>query len=170
MDCQLCGKRPATIHYTELSAGSTSESHICQECAEAKGLFKPSGGKPKFSVSDFLSGMSAASGGSDTATESLRCARCGETYAEFRECGRLGCDECYAAFADLLRPLIRRVHGSTHHAGKRPAGNPAPDGGRVVELIRLREELRRALEREDFERCAELRDRIQKAETRSEPA
>ena len=166
MDCQVCGKRPATIHFTELSAGAAVESHICQECAEAKGLFKPSSGKPKSSIGELLSGLS----GAPAESEPRRCPRCGETYAEFRESGRLGCEECYVTFADLLRPLLRRVHGSTQHSGKRPAGSAPPDGGRVGELVRLRDELRRALEREDFERCAEIRDRIRKAEGRPDPA
>jgi protein arginine kinase activator len=169
MDCQLCGKKPATIHYTELSAGSAVEYHICQECAQAKGLFKPSGGKAKFSVSDFLTTMSSTNGSAEAA-ESGRCPRCGQTFAEFRETGRLGCSECYTAFADLLRPLLRRVHGSTRHVGKRPSGAPSPDGEKVAELVRLREALRRALEREDFEQCADLRDKIRKVEGTPEPS
>jgi protein arginine kinase activator len=161
MDCQLCGKRPASIHYTELSGSVSSEYHICQECAQEKGLFKSPGSTGKLSLNELLGGAVSAGSSADPAVAGLACATCGLTFAEFREQGRLGCGECYAAFAEPLRPLLRRIHGATEHRGKAPPGSPTPvaaTAGR--ELRRLREELRRALEREDFERCAELRDRI----------
>lgn len=163
MNCQLCGKRPAAIHYTELSGSSAVEYHICQECAQEKGLFKPVGGAMKFSVTDFLAGM-GTSGTAPDPNAALRCPVCGETWTEFREGGRLGCEACYDAFAEPLRALLRRIHGSTQHAGKRSAVTAVTAPDRATEVVRLREELRRALEREDFERCAELRDEIRKAE------
>ncbi len=167
MDCQLCGKRPASIHYTELSGNAAAEYHICQECAQEKGLFKAAGGHVKVSVPDLLAGMAAASAVQEASLANVVCPACGETYAEFRESGRMGCGECYTAFAELLRPLLRRIHGSTQHGGKRPPdfrpAAPTPKSN----LAHLREELRRALEREDFERCAEIRDRIRKAEKAS---
>ena len=52
-------------------------------------------------------------------------------------------------------PLLKRVHGATEHEGVRP-----PDRSGQMDLTRLREELRRAIEAEDFEQAARLRDRI----------
>jgi protein arginine kinase activator len=163
MNCQLCGKRPASIHYTELSGSAAAEYHICQECAQEKGLFKASTGPVKVSVTEILAGMSGASAAQDASYANVVCPACGETYAEFRESGRMGCGECYDAFADLLRPLLRRIHGSTQHAGKKPSDHRPAAPTPKSDLARLREELRRALEREDFERCAEIRDRMRKA-------
>lgn len=167
MDCQLCGKRPASIHYTELSGSAAVEYHICQECAQEKGLFKASSGQSKLNVTDLLAGMGTTSATQETALAHVKCPRCNETYAEFRESGRLGCAECYGAFADFLRPLLRRIHGSTQHVGKQPPGVRAVTPAPKSDLARLRDELRRALEREDFERCAELRDRIRKMDEAS---
>jgi len=163
MKCQVCGKYPASVHYTELSGNTAVEYHICQTCAQSKGLFKVAGGHLKFKTGDFLVGMAEGGEGDPAQGADLSCGGCGETYAEFRESGRLGCSECYTSFETLLRPLLRRIHGSTTHAGKMPpahvrASAPAP------ELARLRADLRRALEREDFERCAEIRDLIRQAE------
>jgi protein arginine kinase activator len=93
----------------------------------------------------------------------VQCPTCGLHYSTFKQTGRLGCAECYVSFASKLRPLLRRIHGSTRHVGKLPAHegetvNPAR------QMQRLHEELQRAVEREEFERAAELRDEIQTLE------
>ena len=84
-------------------------------------------------------------------------------YSTFRETGRLGCADCYEAFGAKLKPLLRRIHGSTRHVGKLPAH----DGAVVTpqrQVQRLHDELQRAGEREEFERAAEIRDRIKTLE------
>jgi len=80
--------------------------------------------------------------------------------ADFRESGRLGCPQCYASFEGHLRDLLRRLHGSTQHVGEvyLPPGGSAEDPARRV--VELRDQLRRAVEAENFELAAELRDRI----------
>jgi protein arginine kinase activator len=167
MKCQLCGQHPASVQYTELSGNAAVEYHICQSCAQSKGLFKSSTGEFSLKSGEFLAGM-AGSGEEGGSEPDVNCTSCGKTYAEFRETGRLGCGECYEAFGALLRPILRRVHGSTSHVGKAPAER-AGERRPAVELVRLRDELRRALEREDFERCAELRDLIRQTERGTRP-
>ena len=96
-----------------------------------------------------------------TAADGLRCAACGSTLRDFRESGRLGCAQCYESFETHLRDLLRRLHGSSQHVGERygpPAGAGAADPR--VQLLDLKEQLRRAVENENFELAAELRDRI----------
>jgi len=39
--------------------------------------------------------------------------------ADFRDSGRLGCDQCYVSFDTHLRDLLRRLHGSSQHVGER---------------------------------------------------
>ena len=38
MLCQICGKNPATVHFTEIHDNKMSEIHVCDRCAEEKGL------------------------------------------------------------------------------------------------------------------------------------
>ena len=88
------------------------------------------------------------------------CPRCGGSLQDFRESGRLGCSDCYRSFEVPLRDLLRRLHGSTHHLGERytEQGTTTPvDRGQATEL---REQLRLAVETENFELAAELRDRL----------
>jgi protein arginine kinase activator len=82
------------------------------------------------------------------------------TLREFRTAGRWGCARCYATFEQSMRELLRRVHGSSRHVGRnyRP---PEGEGiARASELTDLREQLRRAIESEQFELAADLRDKI----------
>ena len=67
------------------------------------------------------------------------------------------------AFDEQLAPLLRRIHGSSRHTGKVPRRSQGAIRF-ARELERLREELRLAVQREEFEKAAELRDRIRALE------
>ncbi len=169
MLCQICGKNPATVHFTEIHDNKMSEIHACEKCAEEKGLHA-SAKKQKFDIADLLAGM--VDGMTTTEEERVghvQCPRCGLPYSGFKETGRLGCAECYTAFQFQLRPLLRRIHGDTRHKGKRPTGD-GEGVSRSRQIQRMHDELQRAVEREEFERAAALRDEIRRleAEGRSE--
>jgi len=161
MLCDNCGKEIAKVHYKEIKDDKTVEFNLCEKCAVEKGL-QVSPKKQAFSISNILAGM-AEEVGSSTA----RCQGCGLSYAEFRETGRLGCSECYGAFKEQLKPLLRRIHGSNVHIGKSPQSSEG-----MIEKIReiedLKVALRVAIEKEDFENAAEIRDRIKSLETRED--
>jgi len=73
----------------------------------------------------------------------------------------LGCAQCYESFQTHLRDLLRRLHGSSQHVGERYAPPGADDAADPrIQLLDLREQLRRAVDSENFELAAELRDRI----------
>ncbi len=93
----------------------------------------------------------------------VQCPRCGLQYSSFKETGRLGCSECYTAFQFQLRPLLRRIHGDTRHRGKTPAHGSA-GAERSRQIQRLHDDLQRAVEREEFEKAAQVRDEIRKLE------
>jgi protein arginine kinase activator len=163
MVCQVCGKNPATVHFTEIHDNKMSEIHVCERCAEEKGLHA-SPHKHKFDIADLLAGMV------DTMTTTdeervgrVQCPRCGLAYSGFKETGRLGCAECYTTFQFQLRPLLRRIHGDTRHRGKVPMGD-GEGVARSRQIQRLHDELQRAVEREEFEHAAGIRDEIRRLE------
>ena len=162
MLCQICGKNPATVHFTEIHDQKMSEIHVCAGCAEEKGL-QPTATK-SFDISELIAGMvDTMTNTEEERVGKVQCPRCGLHYSSFKETGRLGCSECYAAFQFQLRPLLRRIHGDTRHKGK----TPERDGegvSRSRQVQRLHDELRRAVEREEFERAADLRDEIRRLE------
>ena len=168
MLCQVCGKNPATVHFTEIHDNRMTEIHVCERCAEEKGL--QSAATPhKFDIADLLAGMVDTMTSSDEERVGrVQCPRCGLLYSAFRETGRLGCAECYVAFQFQLRPLLRRIHGDTRHRGKVPSRDG--DGAvRSRQIQRLHDELQRAVEREAFEHAAAIRDEIKKLENDEAP-
>ncbi|MGC9454121.1 MAG: UvrB/UvrC motif-containing protein [Phycisphaerae bacterium] len=165
--CDKCG-RPATIHLTEIVGGRKIEKHLCEDCAAEEGITVKSNVPISQLLEDFVlqtastqpeSGVSSQSDAPD-----LTCEACGMKFAEFRENGLLGCPNDYDAFADALEPLLEDAQdGHTQHIGKVPR-NAGRSQKRQNELLRLRAELKSAVAAEDYERAAELRDRITELE------
>ncbi len=94
-----------------------------------------------------------------------KCPNCGLAYQDFRRIGRLGCSECYETFKDSLRVLLKRIHGSTQHLGRTPAKKVVPVQKRS-EIDTWRGKLQRAIEMEEFEQAARLRDKIRALEAK----
>jgi protein-arginine kinase activator protein McsA len=95
------------------------------------------------------------------------CPACGLTFADFRASGRLGCHQDYEHFKKQLLPLLEKIHGATQHTGKIPLRL----GQRVEKqkvLTALRKDLNAAIQREEYERAAELRDKIKVLEGQSQ--
>src|SRR5579863_2021458 len=133
MTCDICGKKKATVHLTEIVDEQMSEMHLCEECARQKS----SQMEQQFGLADLLAGLSdpsKASASKESEKSVLKCSRCSLPYEDFRKFGRLGCSECYNSFKEHLAGLLRKIHGSNKYLGKMPAGSgeaPAailPDG------------------------------------------
>lgn len=92
-------------------------------------------------------------------SSSQRCPRCNMSFSEYRTSGLLGCPVCYRYFYDLLVPSVRKVQFQLHHQGKFPT-SVAPEVRSQRRTDQLKEELKEAVAKENFERAAELRDEI----------
>ncbi len=161
MSCEQCHEREAVIHLTQIVNEQVTTLHLCERCAAEKGVESPAS-VAKTPLGTFLAAMGK---GLPESTPLARtadvCGRCGATLQDFRESGRLGCPECYHAFEAPLRDLLRRLHGSTHHVGERYADQgAAPVPAEDCSAADIREQLRLAVETENFELAAELRDRL----------
>ena len=159
MTCEMCGKKPAVVLFTQIVKNEKSVLHLCEECAKARGL--PVSAKAiAGSVKDLLAGALAAAPSEEEGEEAAGgCPSCGLSYAQFKAKGRLGCGGCYCAFSKPLERLLKNIHGSTSHTGKVPASQQEIVKRRQ-EIAALRGALERAVQREKFEEAARLRDRI----------
>ncbi len=172
MKCEKCGKNEATMHYKETINGVTKEMHLCQECAKSENLGAAFGNMGGFWSDPFHSFLGAGFGDmwgqllsnpvSTLIGEERRCPSCGMTESELRETGRVGCPECYATFADILNPYVQKVHGATRHIGAAPAQPKEQQQENPVE--KLKAQLKDAIEKEEYERAASLRDEIRRLE------
>jgi protein arginine kinase activator len=193
MTCDSCHQRPAKYHVTRVVNGERSEEDLCEECALQRGELaihlQPS---PATAIHDLLAGLLEGAGAPllrQPQQQMAQCPVCGLTHAEFARTGLLGCEGCYAAFAETLRPLVRRVQGAGRHHGKAPnqartaaaaaskaaapaRPSPSPAGAAAPNPLQLkagslREQLQAAIAAEEFERAAALRDRIRELEGRT---
>lgn len=161
MKCDKCEK-PATFHITERVGEEEQweELHLCEDCAREY-LSKPSEAQSEDSLAGALAQHLKIS---QTAEELAKadqegCEICGITFYEFRNHGRLGCPHDYVCFEKLLEPLIANIHGDTLHVGKHPK-RATHNVDKQTQLIRLRREMREAIQAEDYERASVLRDEI----------
>jgi len=163
MQCQICQKRTATIHLTEISEGVRTEMHICEQCAAEQGVAAHS----QMSVNELLSHLLAVQPSDEEIfgpSEESVCPSCGFTLERLRKEGTLGCPLDYKVFEQALLPLIERTHGGkSNHCGKVPTKVPK-DTKKFVELSQLRKQLEDAVRDEDYELAAKLRDKMKQFE------
>lgn len=161
MLCQRCNEKEASVHLTKIVNGEKTELFLCKECAEETGQisFESS---DSFSFQNLLAGILKPQLGEASLSQTgkdLVCENCGLSYSEFSQEGLMGCSRCYDIFGSRLDPLVKRIHGSTEHQGKVPQRR----GGDLrirKEIDDLKKEMQKAVDKEEFERAAEIRDQI----------
>lgn len=170
MLCNLCKKNQATVHLTEIVDDQMNELHLCDECARKKSMQM----EQQFGLSDLLAGLvdyGKQPGGIEKSFAGARCKHCGLSYEDFRKIGRLGCSECYEAFAKYLGPLLKRIHGASQHVGKIPMPEQIlfskGQKTKTIDFVSLKDKLQQAILSEEFELAAQLRDAIKEAEARN---
>ncbi len=157
MQCDICAKKKATVHLTEIVDEQMSEMHLCEDCAREKSIQM----EQQFGLADLLAGLADfGKQVKDSETVKVKCPHCGMTYDEFRKFGRLGCSECYISFNDHLGALLKKIHGSSRHLGKMPLKIPAVAKGLEESILDFKNQLMEAIKAENFEKAAALRDKI----------
>ena len=157
MKCDKCDK-PAVVHEVTIANGVKKEIHLCLDHARQAGIAMP-GQQP---INKLLAKFSAAG---KPAVMAPRCPQCGTTFAQIRQHTLVGCATCYDTFEEPLGRMIQRVQGgATHHIGR---GTQPQDGQarRRQEERQLLRALETALNQEQYERAAEIRDRISQLST-----
>lgn len=170
MLCDKCKMRDAKVLYTEIINGAKTEQHLCEECATNYTSFQME--NPLLNSDMTLNSLlSTLLGAYQTNTAKkpghsqpeLICEKCETSYDEFLQRGRFGCSQCYRSFHKELGRTFRGIQGSEAHTGKRPKGYMAPNDKIVKDLSeqeRLSFELQKAIEKEEYEEAARLRDLI----------
>jgi protein arginine kinase activator len=166
MTCSDCQQREARVQITQIINNEKTVLSLCKECAAARGFHSPLENMP-FPLADVLSGLSnvGTAGQKIEVPSDLQCDQCGLTIQQFTDQGRFGCGNCYRTFRSFLEPMMRKIHGASIHHGRTPsvtvATNPVDTAKLdISEAERLETELKKAIESEDFERAAELRDKL----------
>jgi len=159
--CTQCHEREAVVRLTQVQEDQVVTLRLCERCAAERGV-DTGVGQPANLLGGFLAALGEAADAPEEtgAGAGSTCPGCGATLDDFRASGRLGCATCWDTFAAALVPLVRRLHGSTHHAGVAYWPPGAPAMGQAAERKRLSEQLEMAIATENFELAAEIRDRL----------
>lgn len=162
MLCQVCGKKEATVHLTQMLNDEVRKAHLCEQCAAASGMDL----NIPASMTNVLLGLGAPQK-TKIATDRA-CPQCGLHFSDFKKMSRLGCQNCYVTFARELEPLLRGMQKGERHVGKQPVHHV---GGVIVPPSPglLKKALADAVATENYEEAARVRDQIEQAETSAHP-
>ena len=142
MLCEKCKTNIATVHFSQTVNGEHREIYLCPMCAAQEGLM----GNSIFSLFQMPY----------KTTQKTHCPTCGNTLDFFERTGRFACPDCYSAFSDSLDSMLMKIHGATRHKGDMSS---APS-----KIDMLKSKLKDAIETENFEEAAKLRDEIKEME------
>ena len=164
MLCQNCGKNEATTHIKQIINGDMAESHLCSDCAAHLGysdMFSGFG----FNLDGLFGGLLGEGLALPGAEREEKCPKCGYTFSDIVKSGKIGCADCYRKFYDKLLPSLQRIHGKIKHTGKQ-AMVPVQRSiePKINPIAKLKEDLQKAIEEQNFEQAAVLRDRIKEME------
>ncbi|MBR89774.1 MAG: excinuclease ABC subunit B [Verrucomicrobiales bacterium] len=160
--CQTGCENEATVHLTEIVEGQMKKIDLCEDCAKDKGVTDPQG----FALADLLLGLGASSEIEAAGGGELVCDECGFAHADFKKSGRLGCPACYQTFAGPLEGMVKQMHKGTEHVGKVPKALQQVKRA-TQQREKLQQRLARAVEEENYELAAQLRDEIKELEQES---
>jgi protein arginine kinase activator len=165
MKCCVCHEREAKVHLTTIVGDKMQKLDLCEECSKNKGVSDSTG----FALADLLLGLGASQQMEQAAAATeggeLKCPHCGFTQADFKKAGRFGCPDCYRTFSEALGGLLKTMHKGTRHVGK------VPEALRQTQDLKermkgLQKRLAKAIQDEDFELAAQLRDEIKQVSAR----
>ena len=179
MLCQNCGKNEVNFRYTQIINGVKKEMALCDKCAKSLGLESLDFNMPiNFSsfLGDFFEETDENFLPSFTKPEILQCKNCGMTYDEFTKTGKFGCSNCYDVFSNGLDNVLKNIHGSSTHVGRKSKQEEKgkvnklektektkenkPADEKEEKIKKLNEELKQAIKEERYEDAAKIRDQI----------
>ena len=167
MLCQNCEKRVAKVHFTKIVNNKKIEAFLCEQCAKEKGQVSFTFSINPFNIGEFFSGLLGYQDSTPftpSISQDTVCERCGMSFDQFQKTGKFGCSNCYEVFEDKLRPLMNRLHGHVQHNGKVP-DKVAKSIEVSREVDKMREQLAKAIQNEEYEKAAKLRDKIKAIES-----
>ena len=171
MLCQKCHKKTASVFISSIINGQETRMYLCSDCAKDYPLFNFNFQEP-ISIKDVMDKFNIDENNQsdeqydkllatdeESTDKDIICSNCYTTYAEYRETGKLGCSKCYEAFEKQLKPILKNIYGYDEYIGKIPK---KVEGDVYIskEIRILKEDLIRAVEKEEYEKAADIRDKI----------
>ena len=171
MNCENCKNKKATVFYADDAGGRHS---LCTACGTALGkisAYDPIDA-PTHTTTSFLPSPTLFAFTKEDISLHIFCSAeedqmrsackvCSTSLEEIVRSGRFGCTECYASFSDSLFPsslTLDNAKGMRMPSSRRDR----LDRARLISDMRLK--IKVAVEKENYELAATLRDEIRKLE------
>jgi protein arginine kinase activator len=161
MLCVNCKKNEATTYYKQVSDGMVTEMMLCPKCAPGVIVSPTLSYDSDIGFGDMVAGLMSKSSSRAVGDmpKKQRCGLCGSSFDDLVKAGKIGCAECYEIFHDKLLPSIEGIHGSVPYRGHIP--NSAGEAiKKEREIQSLQTAMSIAIQEQDFEHAAVLRDKI----------
>ena len=148
MVCDYCGTSNEGKYFRVVFGRAVR--HYCQQCAR------------KFQRGDAMAlqmallNVADESGGYDAGKS---CPFCGMRFETLQKSGRIGCAGCYQAFEREMSFLLTKINGTAQHVDEQMQ-EPEEQDEKTKLIFSLKGELAQAINMENYERAAELRDEI----------
>lgn len=157
--CEECWINQANVHLTQIVHGQTTVLHLCEECARKKGI------NINVATGDILP-ENLQPHSVEPPKKEIICDNCRMKFSQFQQKGRLGCPKCYDFFRSEIDNMLKQVHGSCLHKGKRYI-HKGRLGKETAGMGQLRIQLDEAVKNEEFELAAAIRDTIKSLEAQT---
>lgn len=170
MLCEICHKNEADgILHRKDANGEEEELYVCSECrnaaqdkrrpkkTEAK-ILTPDGKEPPEFIRNFLDAAVGLIEGvaKNGVPEEPRCSVCGATWDKIKQNAEIGCPDCWSRFGREIRQEFLSGAYGRKHAGEIPA--TAVDG--KPSRAFLENELKKAVEKQNFRKAAKIRRQL----------
>ncbi len=162
MLCQVCGKKRANVHVKQIINDVKTEMMLCEGCAQGLGITSAIENELDSGFEDLFGSFFPSYVSSPYRLDYSvnRCEKCGTSFEDVSSTGKLGCANCYKTFYKELLPYIKRIHGNTKHSGKVAVCAKVCCDSCHNKMKELQIQLENAVENQEFEKAAILRDEI----------
>lgn len=167
MLCERCHAHLATVHMVQVVNGNRKEEHLCSECAEKEHVFQKE--QSFFGNGFFDSPLDHFFGGSmlghllEDPFGTCTLEDQGGQFIEVSPEKLPENEDSYSRFKESIRPSFQK--GKNEIPVNEPKTKEKGDApAESEELQALRKELKSCVDREDFERACEVRDKIKAIE------
>jgi len=154
MLCEKCLQNIATVNITQQLNGVLTKLHLCDVCSAEVTI-------TDYVTKHFTAVFTQLQNLINELEQMDECQVCGLTFENLTKGGNLGCADCYQSFSHVMQQILKDTQAGLTHTGEIPWRTHAP----LIKERRiedLKASMQRAVQEEDYEKAAELRDQIRR--------
>ncbi|UTC75790.1 UvrB/UvrC motif-containing protein [Treponema sp. OMZ 792] len=160
MICDMCKLNEAAVSVEQVADGVTKNIYLCPACSQRLG-FGMFSETIDISITKLLGSNDIDN---DDCKKSGQCPICGLSFRDIESKQIIGCTECFSFFKTEIMEILGKKKKNLKYSGFTSDDQVPETFFETHSSQELREELKKAVEIEDYERAAALRDEIKALE------